>query len=150
EICLGKIKKHMEIHILDTPDIPGLLGESFFGDMEYNMDSRAGYIHIFKKGAGARANAVPYNSIDIPFRKYGQNMLITAKINGIPIDCLFDTGAGVTLIGVNHLGQLGLTIPSDAKMAISSGVGGSTSAYMFNVNSLEVGDLRKSNFEIMV
>ncbi len=150
DIGLGKIKKHMAIFVMDTPSIPGLLGETFFGDMEYNMDSSAGYIHFFKKGHAAGANAIPYNSIDIPFRHAGTNMLITAKVNGIPIDCIFDTGASSVLFGANHLAQLGLQVPSDAKTGMTGGVGGAVPVYAFPVRTLEVGDLRKSNFEILV
>ncbi len=114
------------------------------------MDSSAGYIHFFKKGHAIGANAIPYNSIDIPFRHAGANMLITARVNGIAIDCIFDTGASCVLFGTNHLSFLGLSIPSDAKVGMSSGVGGSTPCYAFPVNTLEVGDLKKNNFEITV
>jgi len=150
DISLGKIKKHMSLFVMDSPTVPGLLGETFFGDLEYNMDSRAGYIHFFKKGHAAGANALPYNSIDIPFRHIGANMLITARVNGVPIDCIFDTGASSVLFGANHLRQLGLHVPSDARVGMSGGVGGGMMVYGFPVNTLEVGDLRKSNFEVSV
>ena len=150
DVSLGKIKKHMEVHVADSPTVPPLLGETFFGDLEYNMDSRAGYIHFFKKGHKSSANAVPYNSIDIPFRRSGNNMAITAKINGVPLECLFDTGAFGVLLGINQLDEVGLAVPYGAKMARTGGVGGSVPTYFFPVNTFEVGDLKKTNFEIAV
>ncbi|MBS2009373.1 MAG: aspartyl protease family protein [Cyanobacteria bacterium SZAS TMP-1] len=150
EVSLGKIKKYMEVHVADSPTVPPLLGETFFGDMEYNMDSRAGYIHFFKKGHKSSANAVPYNSIDIPFHRMGKNMAITAKINGVPLECLFDTGAFGVLLGVNQMDEVGLTIPAGCKVGRTGGVGGLIPTYFFPVNTFEVGDLKKTNFEIAV
>jgi clan AA aspartic protease (TIGR02281 family) len=150
EISLGKIRRHVKVAVLDSPTAMALLGESFFGDLEFNMDSRAGYIHFFKKGHKSSANALPYNSIDIPFRHIGKNMLITAKINGMPIDCIFDTGAFGVLLGMNHITQMGIHFPPGTMVGKSSGVVGSMTTYFFPIDSIEVGDIKKTNFGIAV
>jgi len=150
DITLGKIKRRIKVHVADSPTAPPLLGESFFGDLEFNMDSRAGYIHFFKKGHSASANAIPYNSIDIPFHRVGTNMVVEAKINGNSIECFFDTGAFGVLLGMNHIMQLGIHFPAETRVGSSGGVGGSMTTYFFPVDTIEVGGLKKTNFNIAV
>jgi len=54
------------------------------------------------------------------------------------------------LLGANHLDQVGLTVPYGAKIMGTGGVGGAIPTYFFPVNTFEVGDLKKTNFEIAV
>jgi clan AA aspartic protease (TIGR02281 family) len=148
EVQLGKIKKHINLCVVEKLASEPLLGETFFGDFQYNIDNRAGYIHFFAKGHNSSASAIPYNSIDIPFRNFGTNMVITGKVNGRSQDFFFDTGAATVHFSYDHLRQLGIRIPVGSPYTYMRGVGGSSKAYMFNVDTLEVGDLRKTNFAV--
>src|SRR5208283_4812966 len=123
---------------------------TFFGDFQYNIDNSAGYIHFFRKGHNSSASAIPYNSIDIPFRNEGNNMVISGKVNGIPQEFFFDTGANSCHFSMMHLFSLGLHIPQDAMVGASLGVAGSSRIFSFPVDSIEVGDLKKTNFRITV
>ena len=150
ELQLGKIKKHMDVNVADKLASEPLLGETFFGDLQYNIDNRAGYIHFFGKGNNSTASAIPYNSIDIPFRNVGNNMVISGKVNGRAQDFFFDTGANGIHFGMTHIKQLGLRIPYDAMIGYSTGIGGRSRNYIFNVDTIEVGDLRKTNMRVSV
>ncbi len=150
EITVGKITKHMPINIAEKLASDPLLGETFFGDFQYNIDNRAGYIHFFKKGHNSAASAIPYNSIDIPFHNAGNNMVVRGKVNGRDQDFFFDTGANGCHFSTMHLAALGIRIPSDAQMGYSIGVAGRSLTWMFPVDTIEVGDLKKTNFRISV
>jgi predicted aspartyl protease len=150
EVSLGKIKKHMLVNIAEKLASEPLLGETFFGDFQYNIDNSAGYIHFFRKGHTSSASAIPYNSIDIPFRNEGNNMVISGKINGHNQEFFFDTGASSCHFSMYNLINLGIRIPPDAMVGASMGVGGLSRTFLFPVDSIEVGDLKKTNFRITV
>lgn len=77
-------------------------------------------------------------------------MVVTAKINGMPIDCYFDTGAFGVLFGMNQIVQLGIHFPPGTRVGKSGGVVGTMTTYFFPIDSIEVGDIKKTNFDIAV
>lgn len=146
-ISLGKIRKTIPITVIENFDKP-LLGQTFFGNFKYNIDNASGTIKFRKPGG--KADYVPNDTIDIPFRNAGNNIIVVAKVNGKPMRLYFDTGAQGTLMttqaqlrngskGWRHLGFSG-----------SSGVGGSRAAALYEVDSIELGPIRKTRMRVAV
>jgi len=101
------------------------------------------------------SNPRDLNSLPSECRVYYEPManhqIVTASVNGRSIKMLFDTGAEMCAFGKNHMEQLGVRIPSDARVGASHGVGagGTQTTYNFPV-TLKVGQIERRNFEISV
>ncbi|MCA9801161.1 MAG: retroviral-like aspartic protease family protein [Cyanobacteria bacterium HKST-UBA02] len=101
------------------------------------------------------SNPHDVNSLPSECRVYYEPManhqIVTASVNGRSIKMLFDTGAEMCAFGKNHMDQLGVRIPSDARVGASHGVGagGTQTTYNFPV-TLKVGQIERRNFEISV
>jgi predicted aspartyl protease len=146
-IELGKFKRTMPIHITDGMKINGLVGQTFFNQLQYNLSGN-NYIHIMRPNAKSASRSIPFNTVDIPFRRVGNELYIEAKVNGVPMTAIFDTGAAHCLFDLRQLASSGISIPRDAGVGMVSGVGGGRLAYSFRVDSLALGDVVKRNFEI--
>jgi clan AA aspartic protease (TIGR02281 family) len=145
-VQLGKVKRNAVFLVAES--VPPLLGQSFFQDLQVNLERRSGYVHLMKKGTSARN--IPYNTMDVPFRKAGNNLLVTVNVNGRPIEMFFDTGADDVSMSITHFQRLGLRAAEDATAGMASGAGGSVQTMQTRVDSIELGDIRKYNFKISV
>ena len=126
----------------------GLLGEDFFSHFVYEVNSDMHQIRflrpcrndarykrpVFKRGTGD----------DVPFSWEDGVMIVTPKINGRECDMIFDTGAASIAFSDKQLTAAGMTRPTDSKNAISYGVGGSRTAFTFNLSSVELGPVKRS------
>jgi len=90
------------------------------------------------------------NTIDIPFTKSGNNLLVTVKINGRPCEMFFDTGASITLLGGFDFMQLKLRPTGDITAMQLSGAGGSSSAFRFKIDTIALGEVVKRDFMLTV
>ena len=101
--------------------------------------------------------------VRIDFTPTDGSMLVEAQIDGkrafqrlpnqplIPFVMAFDTGASVTLLGKNHLQDLGIQPPSGPPDYTIGGVGGSGSFPAWKHHAtIQVGSLVRKNFEIAV
>lgn len=147
---LGKFSRKMDIHLTESMPGNGLIGQTFFSDLQYNLSSGSDYVHLFKKGAGSASRSIPFNTINIPFRRMGNEMYVTATVNGSPLQMIFDTGAGPILIDSSAVARLGISIPHDYQVTMIGGVGGGKPAMVFKIDSLKLGDVEKRNIEVCV
>lgn len=145
---LGKFKRNTSWLISEGFGTTPLIGQTFFKDLQVNLERRSGYVHLVRAGSVRRD--VPYNTMDVPFEKAGNNMLVTVKVNGDPIQMYFDTGADGVAMSLMHFHMLGLRFDDQTMVGTSHGAGGSSRTYMTKVNSIELGDIRKYNFPIAV
>ncbi len=148
DISLGDItKRTLSLIAVPSANTSPLIGQTFFRDFRYEVDTAAGLIRFHKKG-GRTAEA--YDTIDVPFRDAGNNMLVQGKINGIECPMYFDTGAFGILIPTSLWHRLGLAIPNDAETVLTSGVGGTARGFRFKVDRIELGPIIKTNVEVVV
>lgn len=145
---LGKFKRRMPIDITENMKVCGLVGQTFFNKLQYNISGN-NYIHIMRPNAKSASRLIPYNTIDIPFRRAGNELYVQCKINGVPMEVIFDTGAAPCVFSIRQLASSGISIPRDARAVGISGVGGGRLAFAFRVESLALGDVVKRNFEIL-
>lgn len=83
-------------------------------------------------------------------REYNCFML-DARVNNRPIKMLFDTGAESTVLGKNHLRELGLPMPSGKPVGSAMGVGeGGAQDIWHQRVDLTVGGITRRNFLVSV
>lgn len=150
EIQLGGFKRTLPVTILSSMPFDGLLGQTFFQEMQYNLSGTADYIHIFAKGSRTAERSIPMDTIDIPFTKVGNNLLVSVKINGKELPMFFDTGASSTLVGTSTAAMLGLRPTGEYMVGSIGGVGATSQVIVFNVDSIALGDVVKRNVLITV
>lgn len=146
-ITLGKIRKTVQLVVMEKSNTP-LLGQTFFRDLRYDIDNATATIR-FKK-PGAKGDYVPLDTINIPYRPNGNNILVTAKVNGRNMEFFFDTGAQGTLISKRDQLASGTRGWKLLGYGGSSGVGGSSTTEVYVVDSIELGPIRKRNMRVAV
>lgn len=153
-------RKNVRISVQEN--LPGdpLLGQNFFNDFHYTIDNGANSIHfvikerprrivVASKGYSPSASAV--DRYTVPFTREGNEMIVVAEVNGKPIRMIFDTGASATVFTLDHIRQLGITIPEDeAEEERHIGIAGETSGVGFPISRIRLGPIEKSNFRISV
>lgn len=125
-----------------------LLGQTFFQNFEVSTDTVGNTITFRKREATARFEKNDRNNV--PFRKYGNNLIVNVKVNGQPCAMYFDTGADGVSFTLGQLRKLGMEIPDDAEVGQSSGIGGATKSFHFTVHDMELGPIFKENVEVSV
>lgn len=152
EITVGNItRKNFPIVVQEHMPTPPLLGQSFFNQMRYTIDNNS--IHFVKKttgGGGSIYSRGSNNPNAVPFTKEGNEMVVMVEVNGTKIPMYFDTGASGVALAPQHLRQLGLTIPDDARTTVSTGIAGNTMGKAFPVRTIKLGPIEKRDFEIDV
>lgn len=148
DIRVGGIERHMPVMVQDEYNMPPLLGETFFNGYQYDIDNQSGVIRFTKKSIASRNQG--YDTVEVPFKIYGNNMIVDAQVNGHTCPMYFDTGAALILFDLRSFAGMGLSIPAGASMTMVGGVGGSVPAYMFNVDSLRLGGIQKNNVPVCV
>lgn len=148
---MGKFSRTMNISIIKSlpQGMDGLVGQNFFKDLQYNLTGSANYIHLLRKNSRTASTSVPYNTIDVPFTRAGNNMHVTVNVNGHPLEMTFDTGCGTTSISRLQASAIGLRATDGQYFEGSaSGVGGSHSVIAFRVESINLQGIEKRNFMI--
>jgi predicted aspartyl protease len=149
EIRVSNLKRKVPIIIQQQLSVPPLLGETFYEGYQYDIDNRSGIIRFTKKGT-RNAGSVGFDTIDVPYQLAGRNMLVLIEVNGNPIQACFDTGAAGVVFGAGDAARVGLQIPDDAAVVASGGIGGVVPSAAFNVRSIRMGSIQKSNFPVRV
>jgi len=161
DVKLGPIvRKNMSITVQEN--LPGepLLGQTFFKDFRYTIDNGANSIHFVIKqpssastvaSKGYSPSAATLDRYAVPFTLEGNEMIVTAEVNGKPIQMIFDTGASSTVFTMQHVKQLGLIIPEgEVEHERHVGIAGETSGIGFPVERMRLGPIEKINFKISV
>lgn len=147
-ISLGKIKRNSDLVIVKHMKSPPLLGQSFFGDLQYTIDNSSGSIRF--SSPNSRQASVPHDTINIPFQSHNNNIIVTAKVNGKPMRFYFDTGAQATSVTEQAMLKNGKHGWTQAGVKRGAGVGGNYMVMQYRVNSIELGPLRKSGLVVGV
>lgn len=150
EIEMGRIKRKLPLIIVPNMPFDGVVGQTFFQDMQYNLSGSSDYIHIFSGASTAASRSVPMNTVDIPFTRVGNNLQVDVRINGRPIQMLFDTGATNTVVTATMAKQMDLKPTGDFTVGQMTGVGAASQILVYNVDSIALGPVVKRNISIWV
>lgn len=150
EIEMGRIKRKLPLIIVPNMPFDGVVGQTFFQDMQYNLSGSSDYIHIFSGTSAAASRSVPMNTVDIPFTRVGNNLQVDVRINGRPIQMLFDTGATNTVVAATMAKQMDLKPTGDFTVGQMTGVGAASQILIYNVDSIALGPVVKRNISIWV
>ncbi|MBX9670307.1 MAG: retroviral-like aspartic protease family protein [Candidatus Obscuribacterales bacterium] len=159
KISLGKFTRENKIYVeQDRPDsyypaldnIP-IIGQSFFGDLMYRVDGRAGLI-TFKKVTIPKGPIKPgrLGPGEVPFFRDGAHMIVKAKVNDRECDMIFDTGASQVVFADRHLAQCGLNRPVDATSSTKRGSGSVRDSYAFKIDRLTLGPIDRQDVNVAV
>jgi predicted aspartyl protease len=83
---------------------------------------------------------LPFCSVKITYR--GRSLQIE--------NILIDTGSGGTILKMDLVEQIGITIDVNDTIETISGIGGTEFVYIKSIDSIEIGELNISNFEIEI
>lgn len=150
---LGTIERRdFPMQVQEQPLEFPLLGQSFFKDYHYTIEKNGETI-LFQKRGTTKGSSLYNASLDtnaVPFKREGNEMLVQVEIDGKAIWSYFDTGASSVTLPKEALTQLSLTVPSDARQTMHSGVGGKVRGLSFPVRRIKLGPIEKFNFELHV
>lgn len=140
------LRRGFTVYVQDELPTPPLLGQTFFRDFQYTIDSNSndrstGTIHFVKRSLTKTSQA--NDRYTVPFTRAGNNLLVNVEVNGRSMQMYFDTGADGTCFSTKHLTQAGLTIPPDAIPEQRTGIGGTTNGFGFTVNTIKLGPIEK-------
>jgi clan AA aspartic protease (TIGR02281 family) len=153
-IQFGEVSQLVPICIQDDT-IPGtassvpLLGQSFLSAFNYEIDYRARTVKVMRVKSEAvqkpkrGASSYSRDPNAVPFRREGNLIEVTAKINGRECDMILDTGAESVAFSDKALAALGLNVPTNSRRLIASGVGGHREGYSFTLNEVQLGPIVK-------
>jgi clan AA aspartic protease (TIGR02281 family) len=150
-IKVGSITRvNFPLVVSQSTDAPSLLGQDFFSPFQFTIDDASSTISFTKNGTGKSSASIGGSSLSVPFRWKTRHMIVDAKINGKPYPCIFDTGAHGICFSKKALKDLNMSVPTDATMGHSSGIGGTTTDWRFCVDSISLGPIVKKDIEISV
>jgi len=158
DLKLGKIeRRQFPILLLDTHLPTPLLGENFYHDYAYTIDSASKSL-IFKQH-GAQSAATAYGSsagltvgsngkyvYNVPFTLEGKSIIVNANIEGKMVPMIFDTGADLSTFTTTQVGQLGLPFVSTGQTVMMAGVGGKSAAKIYHLSSVRLGPIDSEMF----
>lgn len=158
DLKVGPIEKKNFL-ISYVPPFSGepLLGQTFFADFHYTIDSAGKTIHFVRNDrSGVRQSIGSIyaggnsNRSEVPFRNEGKEIIVDVEVNGRKLPMYFDTGASCVLLGASHLRQLGITVPGNARAGISHGVQGVSTILVFPIRSIRMGPIEHHDFDVAV
>jgi predicted aspartyl protease len=149
DLQVGDIyRKNFPIAFAGNQAMP-LLGQTFFKGFDYVINREdCSILFVKRKTADAAAMTDNAEGYTVPFSTEGNEMVVTALVNGNPCKMYFDTGAETTAFSMRDLAVLGITVPSQAAQGIVSGVSGQWQSYTFAIDSLTLGPIEQTNFNI--
>ncbi len=130
------------LQVLQADDNNALLGQAFIKHFEYQVDQSAHRIRFNKKGSGGSQG----QGISMPFtfREQGNRIIVEGEINGRRSNFMMDTGnsgTGISFHSPEQAAKYGAPVPEGASIRSFSGISGSGSAYVYNINHLRIGPI---------
>ncbi len=152
KVSIGSLTR--EIPLLVTADdqssetLP-ILGQSFLRDLVYQIDGRN------KKITFSFSDPAPRTSRslarEIPFTTDGDNIIISVVLNGRSTEMILDTGAELVTFADRHMARYGFNRPTGAKFSDSRrAIGGRLREYLFTIDSIKVGPVKKETVRATV
>lgn len=152
-IALGPFVRDDKIYVeQDSPDslyasydnCP-IVGQSFFGDLTYEVDTIRKTITL-KKTTRFKSPKDPPTKVtsrEVPFTRDGHHIVVKAKVNNRECEMYLDTGASQVVFADRHLAQCGLNRPVEATSTVRKTVDGRRDSYAFTVDSIKLGPIEK-------
>lgn len=159
KVALGNLVRDQKIYVEQDPpdslypsfDNCPIVGQSFFGDMSYDVDGRRNYITFRKaKLRPQKAPPVKPTAMEVPYVLDGSHMIVKAKVNDRECDMYFDTGASQVVFADRHLAQCGLNRPVEATNTVRRGVDGRRDSYAFSIDRVQLGPIAKTEVNAAV
>lgn len=159
DLKVGRIeRRNFPILVSSVPMDTPLLGQDFYRDFEYSIDSASKTIsfrqHSFdaavvKKTAPAlTVDAAGHYIFNVPFTKEGNSIIVTAVINGKSVPMVFDTGAVFCLFSKQEANQAGIGLDTRRPAFPISGLSGQTMAQVGIISGIKLGPIERHNFAI--
>lgn len=153
-IALGLFVRDDKIYVeQDSPDslyasydnCP-IVGQSFFGDLTYEVDTVRKLIVLKQTNRFKSKNEAPIKltSREVPFTRDGHHIVVKAKVNNRECEMYLDTGASQVVFADRHLAQCGLNRPVEATNTVRKTVDGRRDSYAFTVDNIKLGPIEKT------
>jgi len=136
-------------HLLEADEgkVFGILGADFLSHFDVVMDFAAGEMSLTDPADNAPANAEPFHPL------YGRFLLIPARVDGVELTAVVDTGARRSLMNAPVAEALGLE-PGDERLVKDQPVRGATTdeteAWTYRAKKLRAGGAKWKQPEIGV
>ncbi len=159
DIKVGQIdRKGVKIQVLEDNPPFALLGQNFFQDFTYTVDSGSKSIRLTKRTQAQPQIVNAYTPRDpsvVPFTwdPNGRRIVVSVEVNGRPSEMIFDTGnvsSAITFPNLDSLKKFGLKLPEDAKETTAVGASGEGAAYEFTVSRIKLGPIDRNSIEVKV
>ncbi len=85
----------------------------------------------------------------IPFTERNGLKYVTAYLNGVPMELVFDTGSSNVALTSSGLLRIGMKEFNDTRKVHSHTAGGVIESYLVNLKSIRVGDVQQNDFDIL-
>ena len=159
-IALGSFVRDDKIYVeQDSPDslyasydnCP-IVGQSFFGDLTYEIDTRRKVIVLKPTNRFKSKNDAPIKLTDreVPFTRDGHHIVVKARVNNRECEMYVDTGASQVVFADRHLAQCGLNRPVEATSTVRRTVDGRRDSYAFTVDNIKLGPIEKKEVSAAV
>lgn len=146
EISVGRIKRRMPVKVVEGSQML-LLGQPFFQGIHYQIDNASNYL-IFTRDSRDISKQMTYDSIEVPFKMVHGNCMVSARVNGVPTQMNFDTGAPKCLFTNMAMNQLGLKVVATTEIPGAGGL--VVPGYYCLADIVELGPIRKQGLEVLV
>lgn len=160
KISIGQLAREEKIYVEQDPpdslyasyDNCPIIGQSFFGDLSYEIDGTRGTITFRKPSSIRPKNAPPVKPTakEVPFTREGSHIVVKAKINNRECDMYFDTGASQVVFADRHLAQCGLNRPVEATNTVRRSAGSRRDSYAFTIGNIKFGPIEKAEVNAAV
>lgn len=154
QITLGTFTRDDKIYVeQDSPDslyasydnCP-IIGQSFFGDLQYEIDGKNKRITFHPPGKLRTKKDPPIKltAKEVPFTRDGSHIVVKAKVNNRECEMYLDTGASQVVFADRHLAACGLNRPVDATQTVRRTGEGRRESYAFTIDSITLGPIEKT------
>jgi predicted aspartyl protease len=155
DLKLGKIeRRQFPLTVIDSQIGMPLLGETFYHDFEYSIDGAASAISFKTKNstsvlqsasakAGVSVGADGKYVYNVPFTMEGRSIVVTAKIDGQPVQMIFDTGADISMFTLKQVQDLHINLQKTGRTIPMGGISGRMEAPIVIVNNVQLGPIDK-------
>lgn len=151
DVSVGSITRKTVVEITDYRSEP-LIGPSYFQGYTYSIDNAGGFLHFMKTGSSSGSDSAyqPTDVIKIPFIMQNRHMIVQAKVNGIPCQMIFDTGAGICFFPSGTAQALGIGMTDDSKLVGLQGAVGKSTGISTFVNRIELGPILRTHVAAVI
>jgi len=160
KINVGGINREVKIYVEQDPpeslyasyDNCPIIGQSFFGDLKYEIDGLREWI-IFRPGGPPPSKNAPKPKLaanEVAYVREGHHIIVKTKVNNRECDMYLDTGASQVVFADRHLAQCGLNRPVDATNTVRRTSDGRRDSFAFTIDNIKLGPIDKTEVNAAV